>query len=221
MGTIAVSVILNRASKTLLDETNVAWADTELLDYLRAGINAIVANKPDASVKNVAFLVVAGSKQTIPNDGIQQLDVVRNLGASGNTPGKVIRQVERTALDHSDPDWHLKTGPEVLHFCSDKRDPRTFYLYPARVPPWSIELVYVAHPARIENENSILPIDDLYENPLHAFVVAHAYAKNTKRQDLNKFQAYMAIFAQSIGAKTQVQFAFAPVPADVDNAQDR
>lgn len=221
MGTITAATVLNRAAKTLLDETGVTWARTELLDYLNAAITAIVAAKPDVYTLNQPFTLAAGSKQQLPLGGIQILDCVRNLGANGTTPGTVIRQVERSALDHSNPEWHVELGQKVLHFVADKRDPRTFYIYPTVSGAWNIELVFAAHPPRITVDTTVLPIDDLYENPLHAYVVGYAYAKNSKRQDLNKMQGYMAIFAQSIGTKSQVQFAIAPVPADVDEATDR
>lgn len=222
MGTIAASVILNRAAKTLLDETGVVWNPAELLDYLNAGITAIVAAKPDAFTVNAPFPLVAGTKQSIPASGIQILDVIRNLGAGGATPGGVIRQAERTALDHADPQWHTATGTEVLHFMTDRRDPRVFYVYPARTSlPWSVELLYASHPPRISAPNEILPIDDLYESPLHAYVCGYAYAKNTKRQDVGKMNGYMTMFANSIGVKSQVQFAFAPTPADLSDPQDR
>ncbi len=220
MGTIAASVILDRATTTLLDDDGVTWTPAELLDYLRAGINAIFTFKPDCSTKNVPHALVPGSRQRIPDDGTQVLDVVRNLGAAGITPGRSIRQVERQTLDADDPNWHVATGPEVLHFTSDKRDPRTFYIYPSRAP-WSVELVYAAHPERLASADSILPIDDLYESALHAYVVAYAYFKNAKRGDVAKSQAYLGMFSQMIGAKSSAQFQFAPAPSPVDNAKDR
>ncbi|MBA4285466.1 MAG: hypothetical protein C0434_08045 [Xanthomonadaceae bacterium] len=221
MGTIAASVILNRAAKTLLDETGVTWQPSELLDYLRAGINAVFLFKQDCSTRNVPHALAAGSKQAIPQDGTQALDVVRNLGPAGATPGAAIRQVERETLDRDDPNWHTATGPQVLHVTFDKRDPRTFYVYPRPPGAWSVELVYAAHPQRIESASDVLPIDDLYETPLHAYVVAYAYFKNAKRGDVAKSQAYLGMFTQMIGAKSAAQFQFAPLPSPVDSQKDR
>lgn len=205
--TIAASVVIRRAQKTLFDETGVMWPEDELLDYLNAGVNAICANKPDAFVKNEIVALAPDSKQTIPAGGIQLLDVIRNAG------GRAIRQTDRNHLDHSNPEWHNDVGSSVKHFMHDKRDPKRFYVWP-RVAGGSVELSYAAHPPRMASLTSPIPVDDLYETPLHHFVCGNAYAKNSKRGDLNKANAYFTMFVNAIGAKRQVQLAFSPLTPD-------
>ena len=220
--TLTASVVINRAQKTLLDETNIIWGAAELLDYLNAGINAIVANKPDTSVATTTFTVTnASAKQTIPADGLQLLEVTRNLSSTGTA----IRQIERNHLNHSNPTWSVTTtsanSPEIQHFMFDKRNPKVFYVYPQPVSGTNtIEIVYSQVPSRLTATTNNLPLDDIYENPLHNFVVAYAYAKNAKRGDLNKANAYFTLFANSIGARAQVQFAFSPVTPDETQAAE-
>ncbi len=50
-------------------------------------------HKPNASVKNTAQALVAGTRQSLPVDGVQLLAVVRNL------PGPAVRIVMRKILD--------------------------------------------------------------------------------------------------------------------------
>lgn len=207
--TIAASVIISRVQTTLLDLTGVLWTQAELLDYLNAGINAIVAVKPDVSVATATFAVTnASAKQTIPSDGLELLDVVRNL----STTGTAIRQVERNHLNHISPTWaKTSTTGDILHYTHDKRNPTIFYIYPQPASGTNnIELVYAQIPARLTLVSQSIPIADIYESPLHNYVVAYAYAKNAKRGDLTKAQAYFAMFANSIGARTQAQFMFSP-----------
>lgn len=213
MGTIACSRILQRAARTLFDETGVRWPPSELLDYLNAGIGAIVAAKPDVAAVSQAFELVAGTRQDIPQDFIQFLGLTRNLGTDGATPGRSIRQVERNELDHGYPDWHASSGEAVLHYCHDKRLPRVFYVLPAALG-W-VELEGVRSPAAVTDAAEPLPLDDLYENPLHWWVVAHAYAKSSKSGDMNRSAAYMTLFANALGLKSQMQFSFAPADPDV------
>lgn len=207
MGTITIGTIVSRASITLYDETQVQWPETELVDYASAGINAIVAAKPDAYIVSEVFPLANDTKQEIPASGIQLIDVVRNVG------GRQISQRDRTPFDHFGPNWHSDTGAEVKHFMHDKRDPRHFYVWP-KVASGSVELVYAAHPPRIDAITDLLPIDDLYEGALHNYIVGYAYAKSTKRGDMNRANAYFTMFANSIGIKSQVQMAFAPLPPD-------
>jgi len=213
MGTIACSVILNRAAKTLFDETGVRWPPAELLDYLNAGIVAVIAAKPDAGAVSEPFELEDGTQQEIPAEFSQFLGLTRNMGENGLTPGKAIRQIERNELDHNNPDWHTVTGSAVLHYTHDKRLPRVFHVYPG-CTGW-VELQGVKVPAAVTDPAYELPIDDLYESPLHNWVVGYAYAKSSKSGDMNRSGAYMTLFANALGLKSQMQFSFAPKDPDV------
>ena len=203
---ITAQTIIDRAEKTLLDDTNVLWTAAELLDYLNSGISAIVAAKPDTSVTTTNFALTSSTpKQTLPSGAIQLLDVIRNA----DSPYTAIRQIERNHLNHINPDWASTTGSAVKHFMYDKRNPKVFWVYPTPTSGFNIEIVYASQPARIAIGDNI-PVDDLYENALYFFVLALAYAKNAKRGDMSKAQGYFGAFANSIGVR-QVQYQFSPV----------
>jgi len=204
--TILAQTIIDRAEATLLDSTNVLWSAAELLDYLNAGVAAIAASKPDVSVTTTNVTLTSGTpKQSLPADGIQLLDVIRNTSA----PYTAIRQIERNHLNHIDVDWANTTGSAVKHFVYDKRNPKIFWVYPTPSTGFQIEIVYASVPTRLTLVSQNIPVDDIYENALYFFVLALAYAKNAKRGDLFKAQAYFSAFANSIGVR-QVQYAFSP-----------
>lgn len=210
MGTLAGSVILSRAQKTLLDETGVQWGPDELIDYLAAGINWIVLVKPDAYVKHEDMALAVGDLQQGPSGCVQVLDV------DSNTTGETIRQIERNDLDHSKPNWRASSNRSTVirHFMIDRRSPQRFYVEPPAAAGASVRVLYSATPPRYTNASTPLPVDDLYENPLHWFVVGMAYLKNSKRGDMNKGNAYMTMAANAIGAKAQVQAVFNPLPSE-------
>ena len=211
---ITVGRIVTRAQKTLLDETGVQWGEDELIDYVNAAMNAIVGYKPDAYIKDQAFSIANSSKQTLPADGIVLIDITQNLGAGGATPGKAIRQIDRTHLDHTNPDWHTATGTAVLHFTYDKRNPKTFYIYPYVAGTWNVRIAYSAHPPAVDDTADAFPMDDLYENPAYFWIMAAAYAKNSKREDIGKYQLYSKQFSDCLGLKQQAQIQYTPVPPD-------
>lgn len=209
---ITAQTIIDRAETTLLDTTNVLWSATELLDYLNAGISAIVAAKPDVSVTTGNITLSANTpKQTLPTGGIQLLDIIRNAAS----PYTAIRQIERNHLNHIDVDWANTTGSVVKHFSYDKRNPKVFWVYPVPSSGISIEAVYAVMPTRLTLASENIPIDDIYENALYFFILALAYAKNAKRGDLFKAQAYFGAFANSIGVR-QVQYVFSPKAGEED-----
>lgn len=211
---ITVGRIVDRAQTTLLDETGVQWSEAELIDYVNAAMNAIVGYKPDAYIKDQAFATATASKQTLPADGIVLVDITQNLGANGTTPGKAVRQIDRTHLDHTNPDWHTSTGTAVLHFTYDKRNPKSFYVYPYVNSTWNIRIVYSAHPAAVTAVGNSFPMDDLYENPVYYWILAAAYAKNSKREDVGKYQLYSKQFTDCLGLKQQAQIQYSPMPPD-------
>lgn len=214
MGTIACSVILNRAAKTLFDETgDRRWPVSELLDYLNAGVLAVIVAKPDAGAVSIPFELQAGSQQEIPEDFSQFLGLTHNLGVSGSTPGRAIRPIERAELDNSNPGWHTASGSAVHHFVHDPRLPKVFWVFP-RVTGW-VELQGVQRPAPVTDASYELPIDDLYEGAIYNWVMAHAYAKSTKSGDMVRSTGYMSLFASALGLKLQRQFAMAPKDPDV------
>lgn len=206
MGTIAASRILNRAAKTLLDETNVQWSPTELLDYLNAGIVAICAVKTDAFIKNAVVPCVAGSLQAIPTDGFQIVQIVHN--GLGNT----MYQVDRKFLDHNfRTTWHSGAQVEdITNWAVDPYDPRRYWVYPAASVVASVRMVYGAAPPPLTASSDIIPIDDVHESHLYAFVLAHCYAKNSKRGDMGKMNGYLNLFNSGIGAKIEIQQLFTP-----------
>lgn len=212
------NAILDRVEETLLDADNVRWSRLELAGYLAAGIRCIIGLRPDAGATHTEFACAAGTKQVIPGGHLQLIDVVRNLGGSK----RAVTQVERSALDSADPDWHDATPASAIeHYIADKRDPKVFYVSPPAIAGTVIDLVTSALPAFDIGDDGTgadldapIPIDDLYDNPLHHFVVAYAYAKNTKRQDLVKAQTYFELFNQLLGLKRQVALSVAPFLRD-------
>ena len=201
------SVVINRAAKTLLDETGVLWSSTELLDYLNTAITAIIAFKPDVYVLTATFtLTNSQAKQTLPSGGLQLLEVTRNLSPSLTA----IRQIERNHLNNSNEGW-ANTAGTPSHFMYDGRNDKIFYIYPQPASGTNqVEIVYSAVPTRLTATTDTLPIDDIYENPLFYYVIGMSYLKNAKRGDLSKSNLYFSLFASGIGARQNVEYTYDP-----------
>lgn len=215
MGTIQCKVILDRADKTLFDETNVHWSSAELLDYLNAGITATVANKPDAYTQRGNITLVSGTVQTVPAGGTQILDVLRNAA------GRAITQKDRNSIDHSNETWHAQAETaSILHWCYDDRDPESFLVFPPALAATTVYGRWSARPTRIAAETDTFPLPDIYESALHFWVVGMALLRTSKRGDMNKGQAWLTLWANSIGARNQIQSMFAPLPPE-DTADSR
>ena len=219
---ITTTTILDRVETTLLDTGNTAWTRAELLDYLNAMIRLVCLIKVDANVVTEAVSITTSeTKQTIPAAGYQFLRVVRNMGSGGSTIGNVVRKIEMNTLDRFDPTWQTATGSAVEHYMFDPRNPKQYWIYPRVTSTHFLEIEYAAIPDDVdEGDNDAIPIKDIYETPLYWGVLAHAFAKNAKRGDLQKHNYYVDLLTDALGSKQRVQAAFNPQPEESNTDGD-
>lgn len=204
MGTVLASSVIERAQTILQDTTGVRWpADSELLGWLNDGQREIVLLKPNAYVKHSAHRLVAGAKQALPDDGVQMIDVVCNLGIAGSMPGRAVRIVERSVLDAQVPNWYASApAAEVKHYCYSPLDPKTFYVYPPQpvVNQGFVELVYGANPADATLTGAIT-LDDIYQNVLVDYVLYRAFSKESEAGDNQRASLHRGAFEAALNGK--------------------
>lgn len=234
-----VREFLYDVSTTLQDITPqfTRWPEAELVVYTNYGQMAIAKYLPQAVSRVDAIRLQAGSRQDIttvaadaivPGDGsspeltygLAVLDVYRNMGSNGATPGRTVRIVDRYPLDTVDPDWMTAARAEsaVKEVIYDARLPRVFFVHPP-VPTtgqvW-VEMAWVPEPKRIPPGNepgneryakdgtdpTLLGIPDQLVDDLHHYVVAVALLKGSKNvQNVPKAQLHAGIFNNSLNAQ--------------------
>lgn len=214
MGTITASTVISKAQIILQDTTGVRWpSDTELLGWLNDGQREVMVFKPNANVKNIAVQLVAGTKQSLPTDGVQLIDVVRNMGTDGATAGRAIRIVMREILDAQLPEWHSATANATTkHYIYSVLDPKNYYVYPPQ-PSSSrgyVELIYGAVPTDA-TINGTIQIDDIYQNVLVDYILYRAYSKDTEyAADANRAAAHQQAYLASLTGKMKIEGAVNP-----------
>lgn len=204
MGTIIANSVIEKAQTILQDTTGVRWpvAD-ELLGWLNDGQREVVILKPNSHVKNIAVRLATGTKQSLPSDGVQLIDVVRNMGTDGNTPGRAVRIVMREILDAQVPNWHIATASaDAKHYCYSPLDPKTFYVYPPQpvVNQGFVELVYGANPADATLTGPIT-LDDIYQNVLVDYVLYRAFSKESEAGDNQRASLHRGAFEAALNGK--------------------
>jgi len=200
-----VSDILARAGRLLSDPTHVRWAEDELIDYINDAQKQIVLLRPDANSRNESLKLANGSKQTIPALGLQLLRVTRNMGADGNTPGRVIYPTLRSALDAETPEWHTRTGAAIQHYIYDPDvDRKIFYVYPSVSGSWYVEISYSSTPADVTSSAHTLELNDQYINPIIDWVLYRAWAKDAEYAgNVQRAQMHESSFYQQLGVKAE------------------
>ena len=213
MGTLTADTILLQAGFALNDVSRTTWPKDELLLYLEDGQRAAVLARPEVNPITKSVQLVTGSRQTIPDDGYVLLDVVRNMGTDGATPGGSITPTGRASLDQASLDWHMLSGADatVLNYVYDVRNRKTFYVYPPQptVSPNQIEITYAGIPARFSDPDAggsktkfddTIKLDDIYAPALVAYVLHRAYVKDVAAEagSMQKSQMYFDWFGAMI-----------------------
>lgn len=173
------------------DAANYRWTDAELIDYLNAATRQIVTLVPEANtletIEDTGTSRVA--RQALPAGGIKFIRVARNYADDGTTPQGTVRYVEKDVLDTYDPDWEYTPATGVVdgdnyfqHFCHDKREPKTYYLYPPPVADNKmLAAVYSAIPVEVTAVGSTYPLADEYINPAIMYLVYRALTKESRQ----------------------------------------
>jgi hypothetical protein len=240
--TITVKEALWRAGVILQDVSPqfVRHPEAELVTWADDAQLALFKFLPSSGSRVDAIKLKPGTRQSIetiaaadckPGDGttpsqpilgLQLLDLVRNMGADGLTPGAVIRPVPRQILDDQTPSWHSILGPVVRQFTYDPTTPRYFYVTPG-VPAggnvW-VELAYTAQPARIPNtgtpgaelyldggtNTTRLSVADEFIEDIVNYIVARAYMKNAQYAGNDqRASTFASLFLNSLNGKVAAQ----------------
>lgn len=213
MGTILTDSILGRAQEELNDDEGVRWPAARLVDFLNEGQRAIVEIKPTAYVVGRSIQLAAGTTQALPADGVQLIDIPRNMGSDGSTPGRAIRIVSRTLLDAKAPLWHqADSDSEVRHFMYDADIPKRFLVYPPQpsIGMGYVEMLMAAIPPVTALGQSIT-VDDIYEAALLDYVLYRAFAKDTEfSADQGRSGTHYQAFFSQLGAKLKAETATNP-----------
>jgi hypothetical protein len=195
---ISVSSLLTRVSKTLFDETNVVYAQQELLDHLNAAVAEIVQLDTKAYMVNAPLQCVPGAMQSLPGDAVALVDIRYNCDATG-TPGRAVTATGLDPLAAARPDWFAEPPAAVArHYAADPRDPKRFYLWPPQPNPAGyVQVVYQGVPDDVALTDNF-PLPDLYAQAAYLFVLYHALLRRDKNGDPQRASLYYQMFLQEL-----------------------
>lgn len=178
--TTLASAIITDALLAAQDPDQIRWTESECLGFLSDGEREIVNARPSAYARNGNTPLIAGTRQSIPSDGIEFIDYVRHMGA-GSTAGRAARKVSKALLDAQNPDWHTATAAAApQHFMHDPTVPRTFYVYPPATGGTYAEIVYSATPPQLGSAASPINLPDIYRGPLLDYVLYRMFLKDSE-----------------------------------------
>ncbi len=184
-----------------------------MFDYLTSACRELVSLRPDTRAVTESVKLAAGStRQTIPAGGFRLLDIVRNMGADGETPGYPVQITDRDALDDANTSWHMDDPEdEIDNFTFDDTNPTVFYVTPPPADSVFVEMVYSKSPARIEDMGDPIVVDEAYEGTIRKYMMHRAFCTDDAAPtDFQKAAQYLSQFYLSLGEEAKAKIAFTP-----------
>ena len=205
MTALTAAAVTTRVSTLLQDPTNIRWTVTELLTYISDAQREICVAKLDECVKTATTTLVVGTRQVLPDDGVALLDIPRNMGVGGNTPGRAPRVVTREILDAQNPNWHFSTAAaEVIHYTFDPQNQKVFYVYPPQPASGqgSLELIYAAEPLEVSLGGS-LSLSTVWLPVVVNYTLFRCYSKDAEyAANATLANTYASLFAAQLSARS-------------------
>lgn len=221
MGTIAADAVLEKASILLEDRASRHWTLEELLGWANDGQLAVVQLRPDAYTRDRTVQLVEGTRQSVPVNDLRLIDVPRNMGTDGATPGRACEYIDRKQIDLSDPNWHTATpAAEIIHWTYSQMVPKTWWCYPPQpaANQGYAEMDVSAVPPNMtiqgiggQGTTNTLQLDDIWLNPVLQFCVYRAFSKDSEYTVAGgKSDLAWREFLQVMGLKTETAKRFDP-----------
>jgi hypothetical protein len=204
MPSVTAQSLISQTKALIQDPDNDRWQDYEHLLALNEGQRVIASVKPDACSTVTTHTLVAGTRQTLPSNGVALIRAIRNVDGAG-APGRAVYATTLDLLTSSTPGWHAAT-PTGTVYCAavDPAVPRVFYVSPPVTEGVKVDLHYAIVPATVRQQEDVISIDDLYAGALVDFMCFRAYCKD---QDLAgaspKAQMHLQLFNLAVGARIE------------------
>lgn len=184
-----------------------------LLDFLNDALRAISMQRPDATVITEAIRLEPGMRQRLPQRAVHMssrdanvlMELVRNMGQDGESPGPAIFSVQPSVLlawaDCS------ASGRMVENFAYDRLANRdVYYVCPSvcREREVWVEASYSASPATITSPEQELGIPGDYASALEHYILAGVLAGDNESSNASKAAYHMQLYSSMLGMKMQI-----------------
>lgn len=178
--------IIQRAQIELQDVVGVRWPATELVLYMKDGERSIAVKRPDQTAVEATQTLVAGERQTMPAAAASLIDITRN---NSQFSKKAITRTSQFVIEAVEPNWRTQTqSGEVVHFCYDMREPRTYLVYPPAIAGTQVQMIYSAYPvpdyeaagAAFGTVTGDITLADEWADALRYYILYRAWSKDSE-----------------------------------------
>ena len=211
MPTTTVGHCIDMAERKILDESNDEYSEQNLLDLYHTAIKEIVNLVPRSHTESRGWKLAPSTRQVIPADGVEIVDVVMNMGSDGATPAKGVRETTLDIMKALLPDWESDTATEIVeHWMRIPESKAEFMVYPRSTGNTHILARVTTIPAQVlwdaggNFKLAIIPIDDTFTTAIINGMVYIAYDDDSDTPgNTPRSQMFYNRFLQDLGLRQQ------------------
>jgi hypothetical protein len=181
-------------------------------------INQLILSRPDANVVTTDLTLVAGTRQSLPDNSFSLIDIYMNKGSDGSN-GLPIYQVERQHLDYFSS-WQTAVPQSIItEFAYDLRTPKTFWVSPPSDGTSIIEMDYSAmlnEFAKMSDDfdtilDMTIDLKDVFKGPIVNYMLYLLYSTDSSSgEDRAIAQRYEQAFYQSLSIEYKASIVHTP-----------
>ena len=209
---LLASDIIDRAEDIYNDTANDRITEAVWMRFLNDALKQTILVRPDSYTITTTMQLASGTKQTLSSTAMRLIDIIRNMGTGGSTPGTPVFYVDRDVLDLALATWHSATEEDVIdNFWYDPKNPTVFYVSPPNTGNGYIELTYSILHAEITATGDSVALKDIFLNPLLSWCLYRAFLVDTDSEvNWSRAQHFYSDFYQSLGIEGRVLQQVAP-----------
>lgn len=191
--------ILEKVRGLLNDEEYDFWDKTFLISCINEAIVEIVRIRKDANTQRI--VVSGGDNPLEMPENVVFLIGIQQITQNGKTFAP--KQIKRTILDQTVPNWSVATGdPEFYVYEYDR--PKEIWFYP-KLEGVATVIASLTPNEVLTTETSVVAISEKYEADIVNYTMFRALSVESSSQ---KGTAYYNMFAQSLGIKSKSDKAY-------------
>jgi hypothetical protein len=199
------------AERKILDESNDEYSEQNLLDLYHMAIKEIINLVPRSHTDSAVWQVAPSTRQVIPANGVEIVDVVMNMGSDGATPGAAIRETTLDIMKALLPGWEADTPTDAAeHWFKLPESKNQFAIYPRSTGNNKILGRVTTIPAAVlwdangDFKLAVIPIDDTFTTAIINGMVYLAYDDDSDIPgNTPRSQMYYGRFLQDLGLRQQ------------------
>jgi hypothetical protein len=185
MANVTVGHLVDMAYEILKDEpaAPVHWTKPNLVSWYNMATRETVAVAPEANTILESIKTAVGVKQSIPANRIALIDVIRNMGADGNTAGAGITRTDTRILTAYDRSWITATASATIKNWAPE-SLTAFFVSPPADGNSFVEVKVAAVPAQVVYdaggvwESALVGVAEKYVDAVFNWMLHRAYQKD-------------------------------------------